>query len=406
MAYTSGMHFRRYHQSTWPAWKGLNAHVKHISLIFLVYVIGWGIVTPYLPLYLRQVLGDYTSVGLVLSLVEFFTLVWGLLLGPALDRINKKTLISIVLIFYTPLSFILVSLTSLTQFILFRVYHSAIATSLWLPSEAYLRGHTPQGKEAQAIGLFDFCQGMAVVAGGLLGATFVTLLGFNILYAVSLFSFLAFFLSLSLPDHTKSHLLTSFDSWSPGKIKEEIREYMGDKRLRVLTMYAFPFYFTVAFLGMAVPLFSQSLGAALPMIGVTAALLHLPTLFESYFSTNEDQGKTVRLGLVFGAILFLALATVKNPVTVLFLAMLLGISLAAVHPILSGRFTLLMPKKKIGQYSAVLFATKGIAAGASPLLAGVVADAFGLRYVFIIGFTIFAMLLLFRRRCMEFAGKT
>lgn len=399
------MHFRRYHQASLPAWNGLNAHIKHISLIFLIYVIGWGIVNPYLPLYLHHVLGDYTSVGLVLSLVEFFTLVWGLLLGPALDRINKKTLISIVLIFYTPLSFVLVSLTTLTQFILFRVYHSAIATSLWLPSEAYLRGHTPQGKEAQAIGLFDFCQGMAIIAGGLLGATLITIFGFNILYAVSLFAFLAFFLSLSLPDHTKSHLLTSFDSWTPSKVKEEISEYLQEKRLRVLTMYAFPFYFTVAFLGMVVPLFLQSIGASLPMIGITAALFHLPTLFESYFSTSEDQGKTVRLGLVFGAVLFLALATIKSPTTVLFLAILIGISLAAVHPILSGRFTPLMPKKKIGQYSAVLFATKGIAAGASPLIAGIIADAFGLRYVFIIGFAIFTILLLFRRRCMEFTGK-
>jgi len=395
------MRFRQSHQETRPVWNGLNKHVRGISVLFLVYVIGWGVVNPYLPLYLRQLLGDYTRVGLVLSVVELFNLVWALLIGPMLDRINKKTLISSVLVGYLPLSFILISLKTLTQFIWFRMYHSFIATSLWLSSEAYLRGHTPQGKAAQTIGLFDFCQGLALVVGGLIGAVLITRIGFDILYATSFFALLALLVSLRLPDHTKSHIVTSLQSWRLSNIAEEIGEYMRNRRLRNLTIYAFPFTFTVAFLGMVVPLFLASIGASLPMVGLATALFNAPVLFESYFSMRQDHGRTVMLGLVFGAVLFLALYTVTNPTTVLFLTILLGIAIAAVHPILAGRFTPLMPKRSIGEYSAVLYATKGLAAGISPLMAGIIADTFGLRYVFLIGFVIFAGLLVFRKRCME-----
>jgi len=51
--------------------------------------------------------------------------------------------------------------------------------------------------------------------------------------------------------------------------------------------------------------------------------------------------------------------------------------------------TQLMPKSEIGELSAINFAIKGLAGGAGPVTAGLVAEWLGLRYVFLLGFVIF-----------------
>ena len=123
-------------------------------------------------------------------------------------------------------------------------------------------------------------------------------------------------------------------------------------------------------------------------------------MFQSYFATTRTPHKTFTLGLVFSAIIFLALFFTDELRMVFFLTLLLGIALAAVDPILMGKFTPYMPKQKVGEYSAILFATKSLAAAFSPLLAGFIADAIGLNYVFLVGFVILAGLFVFRKHVL------
>jgi DHA1 family multidrug resistance protein-like MFS transporter len=379
----------------------LGAPVKRISLLFFIYFLGWGMALPYFSIYLKSLFGSFSAVGIAFGVMHGFALVWALFLGPALDRLNKKTVISAILFLYLPFSPIMLALTTLTQFVMFRMYHAVISTSLWLSGEAYVRGHTPQGKEAQAIGMFDASFGLSQVIGGLLAAAVITTVGFDILYAVSIAALLAFFVSLRLPDHTRSKAWGEIQqAMRPGRVWREVREYLADRELARMTVYLFAFVFAVEFLIMTVPLHLESVGASMPLIGLTASVFTVPLLFESYFSTRQDKSRTMLLGLVFASVVFLALSFADETAMVFFLTVLLGISLAAVHPILSGSFTKRMPKGRVGEYSGVLFATKALAATISPIVAGVMADAFGLRYVFGLGFAIMAALIAWREACM------
>ncbi len=377
----------------------LNKPIKYIAFLIFIYTIGWGIVEPILPVYFNNIFNSYTSVGLIISALQFFSMIWALLLGTMLDKVKKRSLITIVLLFYLPLSPILLALKTIAQFIVFRIYHSFIATSLWATSEAYVREHTEKNKEAESIGLFDFGVGAAFVIGGAIGALATFYYGFNVIYAVSIFASIAFLLSLFLPDRKKkqSIFMCIATCLRTKKLKEEISHLKQHSKFRSLILYAFPFFFCISFMPMIMPLFITSIGAPLHAVGIISALFYFPVLFESYFSTQQHKHRVMTLGLISSAILFLTLFFVDNITVTFLLTLLLGISFAAAMPIISGRFTSLMPRKEIGEFSALVFATKSLAAALAPLVAGFLADKYGLNFVFLLGAVIFSILLLFRK---------
>ena len=324
----------------------LGRPVRTVSMLFLLYVIGWGMALPYIPVYLKTLFDEYAIIGLIISLQHVFGLIFALFLGPALDKINKKELISLILLFYLPFSRILLALRSVWEFVIFRIYHSVLSTSLWLTSDAYLRAHTHKGKEAQTMGLFHFCAGLAFVIGGLLGALFIREMGFKVLWGITFFAALALIYSFRLPDHTKRPLLKGLkSSLHINNLKREWRDYRRDERLYKLTLYVFPFFFATEFLMMTIPLVLQDLGAELWLVGVVFAAYHLPTLFQSYFASTKNHVRTATLGLVFATIIFLALFFCENLSEIFFLTLLLGIAISAINPILLGRFTPLMPRR-------------------------------------------------------------
>jgi MFS family permease len=378
----------------------LNWPTRFISILFFVYFLGWGIANPYFTVYIRDTLGSYAAVGLITSALYLSIVIWALIIGPLIDSVNKRIFTSVVLLLYIPMSPIILMLQNVWHFLLFRAYHSAVSTSLWSTSLAYVREHSPQGKEIQSMGLFDFGYGLAQVVGGAVGAVLVIYFGFNILYAVSFFALLGMIFSFWLPDHSRKGLKALKHLPHFSKIKKEVRHYVRRPGLKALTLYTFPYFMVVPSLLMIVPLFADYLGGGLPMIGIAAALYALPLLFESYFSTVVNQNKVIVLGIVFGGVLSLALFFTTQIVMMFILTLLLGVAMSALYPNFYGRFTTLMPRHGMGEYSTVLFAVKSLAAAIGPLLSGFIADAWGLQYVFLFVLVVFAGLFGFRRMVM------
>jgi len=167
--------------------------IKIISLVSLFYYFGWGIASPFLPIYFKKILGTYTGVGIVIGLLPFLTIIWTLIIGPFIDKFSKKKLISFALLLYLPLSYFLLSLKTLFHFFLFRIYHSLAATTFWTTTEASIREHSPKKKTAKSIALYDVSYTIPLILGPIIGALLIVKLGFNIFYSVSIFAFLALF---------------------------------------------------------------------------------------------------------------------------------------------------------------------------------------------------------------------
>ncbi len=377
----------------------LNSSIKQISIIFFIYGIGWGIVAPIFPIYISTLFGNYKSAGILAAALEFFALVFGLFLGPILDKLQKKSLMSVALFLYLPFTPILFALSSIVQLMIFRVYHAAIATSLWLTGEAYVRQHSEKHKEAQSIGLFDFGTGAALVIGGFIGAAIVVSLGFNVIYAVSIFGGLAFIASIYLPDKkTRTSLTSSLQGFSFKSLKASFKHFEKNKAASHFLYFLIPYYFIAAMMPLVIPLFVASRGGSLSLACLASALYYVPMLFESFFSTTKKKHALLTLALCLGLTLFIILSVVTSVAIIFALTILLGICFAAISPILSGHVTELLDKKKIGEQTSVIFASKSLAACCGLLTAGFVADGAGLKYVFMIGAATFMILLVLQKK--------
>ena len=104
------------------------------------------------------------------------------------------------------------------------------------------------------------------------------------------------------------------------------------------------------------------------------------------------------MGIVYAMMLFLLLFFAKDMTIIFVLALLIGIAFSAVHPLFSGRFTELMPRKEIGELSALIYAMKAFAAAAAPLIAGGIAEVWGIKYVFLLGFVLIGAMVPFNKK--------
>jgi len=311
----------------------LSKPVKLISALFFVYVLGWGMVNPFLPIYFNNILGNFAAVGLVLGLLPLFSIVWALLLGGVLDKLPKKKLMVTMLIFYLPISYFLLSLQTLAHFVYFRIYHAFNATGFWVSSEAYVRQHSQKGKEAQAIALWDVGAGAAVIVGAVIGGLLLTRLGFSFLWVVSIFVSITLIISLFLPDNEKKKNITI--KWD--FLRKEWRDFFQQKSLVMLSVFDFFLIFAASSIMMVLPLFLLEIGASFVEIGLINALFFLPVLAEPYFSLFRRKDLVVLLSTLAAATLFLILFYLQNVLAVFAVSAVLGIFLAAIAPIIGGK---------------------------------------------------------------------
>jgi MFS family permease len=383
----------------------LPREIKIISIFIGIYVFGWAIASPFLPIYFLHVLGSYTAVGFVTTLLYIFSFFWVLPIGSLLDRVSKKRFLTLILILYLPLAPFLLALKTIAHFVLFRIYHSLIATSLWTSCFAFVREHSPRSKTAESFGLFDTAHGLALVIGPAIGGVLMLRYGFNTFLLISVFAALALIPLLLIRERQKMPILSVIRKLFKTNI---FRQHLADlKKTRNLLHFApLPFFirFSSTFLHMLLPLFMLALGADFLQIGILVAVYHMPKISEAYFSALADHGSKkfmITVGLVFGALGFLLLwvsGTIGNTALIFITALFLATCLSAIIPAMQGRLTELMPGGKMGELSGDIRALEIAGSGLGPLVAGLIADSFGLRWVFLLGSAIFLALALFTSR--------
>ncbi len=342
---------------------------------------------PFLPMYYQSIFGSYTKVGLVTALLPLFAVLLDIPMGAIINSASKRRVMQIALLLYIPFSSFYLSLTSLAGFTLFKIYHAAAATSLWISAESYTRYHSPPWKATLAISLYDAAGTLSLIIGPVIGGLFFGIYGFNLLYAISIFSGFALLLSFFMPDHDPhsklSKAVTNLAHWE--KLKDLFHELKSNKPLLKINVFMFFFRFCIAFIAMLLPLFLKDLGASYFKIGVIFSLFYLPLVFEPFFAMFANQKYTLKFGFFFSAILFIFLFANNDLNSVFIYSLLLALCFAAIIPSIQGRITNLMPKDKIGDFTGFGFAFADLSGALGPLVAGITADMLGIKYVFLIG---------------------
>jgi len=364
--------------------------IKIAFLVVFIYYLGWGLSLAYYPIYFKTVLQTYSNVGYVYAIYHFTSLCTGLILGGLLDKLNKRKVVRIILLFYFPFSFLLLNIKTLFQFIIFNIYHGVIASSLWVSMESYVRRHSPKGKSIESIALFDLAGVFALIFGYLISAFLITKIYFNIFYFISFFSFFAFFVAILMPDKEKTDFKIKFFR----NIKHEFIDFLKNKKLRTLSIGFFLFVISIGNLSMIFPLFLKHLGTTLWSIGIIFFIMELPYLFEGVFAVIRKRKLVVSVLTSLLILIFLSLFFIKNIGILFLITLIIGICFAGITPIISGKLTETMPKIRQGELSGIIHVIRNIGYILSTFLAGQIAELLGINFIFLFN-VLFLLIFLF-----------
>jgi len=364
--------------------------IKRISFVIFLYYLSWGLLEPFLPIYFKDILGTYTNATLVIALLYLFSIFWSLPMGDLADKVSKKKLLRLFLIFYIPLGPIISVLSAVWHFVVFRLWHSFLATGLWSVSESYVRAHSPSGKTSESIGIFDFSWALSLIIGSLLGGILASLYGIRILFFIMpIFVLLALAFSRIIPDHCGTRSLSKGIKimWASHFLKREFRDFWKIPQLVYVTFLCFVLQLVAVSGSVLLPLFSNKLGANPIQISIIFALFYAPTLFEAPFSVLADhfnQKKILLLGSLGVIITLLVLFFASNIMWLFGLSFCWAVFLALIYPVLAGKATALMPREKIGELNGVHRSFIILASVIGIFVIGPIADNFGINYPFLL----------------------
>lgn len=356
-----------------------------------VYYFGWGLVEPFLPIYFNGLFGSYTSVGIIISLLYFFSIFLSLPFGDLSDRVSKKAIITAMLFLYIPIGPLLSVVRTVAHATLFRLYHAFLATGLWASTEAYVRSHSPRRQSSESMGLFDVAISGAVVCGAITGGLLIGRFGIETLfYIMPVFSIGALVILLRLPDSDGSFSFVAGvkDLLRHKLFRHELRDFFSIPGIAYMTSLSFLFNAVGGAVAVLLPLVYNAFGVSLWEIGLIYALFMMPGFFEGPFSVIADHVHK-RMLLMIGAgvsVVVLSMMLYADSIGALFiLSLCLGIVFALLRPLIEGMVTNCMPHNHVGELNGVYRAFVLLALAIGSFIIGPIADAFTIQAPFLIG---------------------
>lgn len=134
-------------------------------------MVGLGVISPILPLYVRQFGAGGTQLGLVFAAFSVSRALLAPILGRLSDRVGRRRMIAVGLGAYTAVSLLYVIAESLWQLAAFRLLHGVASVLVTPIAQAYVGDVTPPGREGRAMNLFYSSMFLGMALGPLLGGS-------------------------------------------------------------------------------------------------------------------------------------------------------------------------------------------------------------------------------------------
>ena len=244
-----------------------------ISIAFFIYAFGWGITSPIFSIYVENVTGNLFLTGLILSLTTMMGIFLNIPFGIIEDRMNVKRVLQIVLLIYSALALLYPVADTFLSLLLVSVTRGVASSFLWLTSWAYVFAYAEKSVKGKEVGFFsgmnDFASALSPVVGGL-----VSILSFFLpFYILSLTSLTAFVVvSLYLKETPKS------EKASLNVQVTTLSSYMRNSRFVKTVFLIIVFYALINVYYSFLPIFLNSEGIAIPLIGVILTVALLPAV--------------------------------------------------------------------------------------------------------------------------------
>ncbi len=375
--------------------------VKTLIFAMFVYVLAWGIIDPFMSIFIHNILQNYTLTGLFYGFSFLIGIFFSVPTGDLADKINKLRYTVGAMLCYPIIGLLYISLafvhSSLVLVLLFfaRILHGFSAL-FWIMVEGFIRSKAPKGETSATFGLYLTVHKAAFVVAPLFVIPIVLFFGINksnvywLLLALIPFPLLSAFIV--------SRIKSKGRRLSDG-VKEVIeKDGVIKKEFADLKSLGFVGFFTLligffirsidAIIVFLIPLYALSLNLGLVEISLIFALINLPYLFSFFFAEVSDTiGKTnvIALGFALAAVCLIGISLSTDFSAVLLLAAFgLGFVLSMLLPAANGLVTDITPRVQDGEMTGIYTTTLRISGFLTALLLGVLSDAFSLSFPFMV----------------------
>jgi DHA1 family multidrug resistance protein-like MFS transporter len=364
--------------------------IKKLSFIFFFYMFGWGVVQPFISIYTKQVVGDYSSLGLIYFIFYLASTIWCIPFGKYIDIASRKKSIMLIFFFYIFIGPLFLLVDGFLSMLFLKIYHGILTSSIWSSADCYVRYNSPKRKTAESIGFFDSLYTLGLVFGCFLGGFLFIYVGFYGFLFISFFALVSLFLSKNLPDRKrKFHFVKGIKSaFKISLFKKEFQFFFVKAELVKLTFLSFFMIFARSIINMLLPLFVYEKGSSFIVVGLIMGIYNLPRIFESFFShiaDNNSKKLFILIGSLYATCFFVLLFFVHSQIVLFILTFFISLAFALINPAIEGALTTVIPKKKVGELSGAVRTIKMSAEALGPLFAGFISDLFGINYAFLFG---------------------
>ncbi len=377
-----------------------NIHRRFAALFAAAFAVmlGMGIIVPLMPIYAEHMGATGIWIGIIFSGFSLSRLIFMPIMGRISDKKGRKKFIALGLFFYTLLSLGYVFAENVYSLVWVRVLHG-LASAMVIPIiMAYIGDIAPKGKEGRFMGYFNtsFFLGMGLgpFIGGFLNDAFSMNSAF---YAMTILATLSLLIIIFALPEESARLLEKAEH------KKEIsfKKLLNNDLIKGLVLYRF---ITAAGRGplMAfLPIFAAQFKITASQIGfiITSNML-LMSLLQAPFGRIADKYSKIRMiilsGIISGLALFI-MPFMKTFSGLFFANIFMGLAGAIGMPAATAINAI--AGRKHGMASAMGLFSSAMSAGMviAPLIAGILMDTAGIKYVFYFGaFTSFAGIYFFR----------
>lgn len=348
----------------------LTRNFINITVINFIVFFCFQMVFPILPLYVKQMGGSDSVVGMVLGIFTFSTVVARPLTGYLLDRYEKKLILIFGLVIFVGVIFSYGLVTSIGAILWVRVIHgfgwgfAGTATST-IASEL-----VPKSRFGEGMGYFSLANSLAMALAPAFGIYIGVRYGdrnvFLLSSAIALFALIGAFFLKCKNDHLKMR-------------KKEADGGLYEKKAIVPGILLF--FTAMAYGGVIsfLPLYAAERG--IPNIGIFFVVYALSILV-----TRPTVGKmvdrygfdlTIIPGFIFLLVALILLANIHSLHFLLIVAVIYGVGFGALITSLQTMAVRDVEKDRIGAANATLFTGNDVGIGIGVMILGAVAELVG-----------------------------
>jgi len=352
-----------------------------VYLAVFVAVLGFSLIAPIFPLYVRGLGASYTLLGVVISTYGAVQLVTQIPSGRLSDSFGRRRLILAGIVIFGLMPPLYLYAKDATFLILVRAIGGIRASLVWPSAMALAIDHADRGTRGKAMGWYNAAFYSALAVGPVMGGALYDRLGLAApFYFWTLLSALSFVLVLVLVKDPPKIQTPSVDrSRSPsGRLIQDGFKPTFLACCGVVVWTGVVGGFNVTLL----PEFALRLGFSTIEIGLLyMAFAGSNAISAIYFGGRADQGSRKILiiaGSVTGVVSFLFLRFVEGTVPVMLLLACLGLGSGMSNPAAAAVIADVTTPTRRGEIFGIFNTARMVGVVVGPMVAGLTADAYGI----------------------------